>query len=114
MGKKKNEDSYEYYQIISNDGLKDTPKKKESIYNKIPETDKAPKVKPENAMKLYHFKGSVLYFDKIVIGIFDKKTMAVSEAQAINNLTFRAKKDLKLEANAGGVKLVGSIKIEEQ
>lgn len=116
MGKKKNEDSYEYYQMISSDGLKDTPKKKESIYNKIPEKEKAHiNTEPINAIRKYRFKGSIKRFGKVVMNKWEATTSAVSKKKALSNLTYRAKKNvLNLERFAGGVELEGSIEeIEE-
>lgn len=110
---KRKKDPYEYFQFITDEGLKDTPKKvvtyePEKKEIKVPELN--PAIMIDNALNLYEFKGSVLQFDKTVIPNFIGKTKAVSEAKAISNLTFRAKRELKLEASAGGIKLVGSIK----
>ena len=53
-----------------------------------------------NQTKTYRYTGEVIRFDKIVINNFDCTTTAKSEAQALNNIKFKAKLRLKLEKNA--------------
>ena len=50
--------------------------------------------------KTYRYTGEVIRFDKVVINNFDCTTTAKSEAQALNNIKFKAKLRLKLEKTA--------------
>lgn len=51
-------------------------------------------------MTRFIYTGPVLRFDKIVNSNWSAITTASTPAKALNNLKFRAKKELKLEANA--------------
>lgn len=46
--------------------------------------------------KRYSYRGSVVLFEREIAGPWSSSTMAVSEAQARNNLKFQAKRDLDL------------------
>ena len=54
----------------------------------------------KNQTKTYNYVGEVMRFDKVVINNFDCITTAKSEAQALNNIKFKAKLRLKLEKTA--------------
>lgn len=54
----------------------------------------------KNQTKTYHYVGEVMRFDRVVINNFDCTTTAKSEAQALNNIKFKAKLRLKLEKTA--------------
>ena len=92
MGKKKNYDNYDYYQVIGMNGLED-------VVEENKEKDKR---------SLYTFTGSIMYFDKCLVSNWTKSTMAVSEKQALNNITFAAKLKCNLEPSAK-LKLVGQL-----
>ena len=89
MGKNITDTGYEYYQKITEDGI-------------VTETNTEP------TEKHYSFSGSIFRFGKYVSD-FRADTFAKSEAQARNNLTYQAKKQLRLMPNAGGIKLVGKL-----
>lgn len=54
----------------------------------------------KNQTKTYRYVGEVMRFDKVVINNFDCTTTAKSEAQALNNIKFKAKLRLRLEKTA--------------
>lgn len=49
---------------------------------------------------LYKYHGSVKQFNSIIIRDFDGQTLATSEKQALNNLSYQIKRVLKLSPNA--------------
>ena len=49
---------------------------------------------------LYHYHGNVKQFDSIIVRDFDGQTLATSEKQALNNLSYQIKRILKLSPNA--------------
>lgn len=49
---------------------------------------------------LYKYHGSVKQFDSIIIRDFDGQTLATSEKQALNNLSYQIKRILKLSPTA--------------
>ena len=103
--KKKKEDSYEYFQKITPDGLENCEKILPPLVTK--------KTK-ESEESWYVFKGYVNRFDKCVIPKWEAKTKAVSLKKATTNFLFQAKKALNLAPNAGGIELKGDIKIVEE
>lgn len=49
---------------------------------------------------LYKYHGSVKQFNSIIIRDFDGQTLATSEKQALNNLSYQIKRILKLSPTA--------------
>lgn len=49
---------------------------------------------------LYKYHGNVKQFDSIIIRDFDGQTLATSEKQALNNLSYQIKRILKLSPTA--------------
>lgn len=54
----------------------------------------------EIPMQTYHYVGEVIRFGKVVMDNFECATMAKSEAQALNNIKFKAKQKLGYERTA--------------
>ena len=105
MPRKKNSknDGYDYFQLMSKEGLIDIP------HHKKVEKDYEPK-KPDAPKKLrYRYVGAVYRFDKLVIENADLVTYAVSEEQAINNVLFRVKAQMGYPPYTGGFKLPGKL-----
>lgn len=50
--------------------------------------------------KIYHYKGTVCHFEDIITRNFEDYTMAVSEKQAINQLSFKAKQKYGYDKSA--------------
>lgn len=50
--------------------------------------------------RFYTYKGPIYRFEHIVVNKWEAVTMAVSPQQALNNLTFRAKMELKYDRNS--------------
>ena len=48
----------------------------------------------------YKYKGPIYRFEHITLSKWEAVTMAVSPQQALNNLTFRAKTELKYDRQA--------------
>lgn len=93
---------YEYYQIITEDGLKDNAEQS------------VPKKRNSKERYLYRYRGPIKRYGKVVIEYFDETTLAVSAPQAANNILFRAKHALDLSRTAGGLLLVNRVeRIEE-
>lgn len=57
----------------------------------------------------YYYKGGVVLFDK-EIAKWEGRTIAMSEAQARNNLAFQIKRDLDLP-KASPIRLTGKVKL---
>ena len=108
--KKKNDnDGFEYFQEMHFGGLVDkVPEEKQFKEKNIKYVD-VPDIYPIDSRNFYKFKGSIKRFNDIVISNFETTTKAKSEAEAINNIKFQAKKKLGLEASAGGFALVGKV-----
>ena len=110
---KKIKDDYEYFQIITPEGIKDIEQ------NILPKVEEKPKEKEKVIKKksLYYYSGSVRRFNKIVIDQFEATTMAVSIRKAEQNIIYKAKMKLGLAPNAGGItlssKLVEEAKVRE-
>lgn len=49
---------------------------------------------------IYKYKGPIYRFEHIIMSKWEAVTMAVSPQQALNNLTFRAKMELKYDRNS--------------
>ena len=49
---------------------------------------------------IYKYKGPIYRFEHIALSKWEAVTMAVSPQQALNNLTFRAKTELKYDRQA--------------
>jgi hypothetical protein len=49
---------------------------------------------------LYKYHGNVKQFGSIIVRDFDGQTLATSEKQALNNLSYQIKRILKLSPNA--------------
>ena len=81
------------------------------IINKFPEVKNVYLV--DNKKKKYRYLGPVYRYYKLVIEKYSVTTLAVSEAQAVNNILYRVKHYLCYPANCGGIKLKGPIFIEE-
>lgn len=103
-------DNLEYYQMITPNGLEDVENKEPEQVPVISNNDGKVTIKSK---KLYKYTGAVKRWDRIVIDHMEEYTRASTEAEARRNFTFRAKKRLGLVAGAGGIKLTGSIAIEE-
>ena len=99
-------DSYDYFQFMDQQGLVDIPH-----HTHVDEQYK-PKPK-DNKKRKYRYLGPVYRYDKLVIEKYSISTMAVSEAQAINNIIYRVKHHLGYPANCGGIKLPGEVFIDE-
>ena len=99
MSIKRKDDGYNYYQTITLEGIQDVPKSK---------PDKKEKLK-----ELYSYEGPVKQWGKVKIENFKAKTMAVSPAQAKNNILCSAKNKLGLRIGSGGFTLVNEVKKEE-
>lgn len=100
----KKKDDYQYFQLITSEGLKDIEQseKKESVF-----------VNPvEKSLHRYSYEGPVMLWDRCVIDCFKTQTQAVSEAKAKSNIMYQVKKELDLLPSAGGVKLVNKIHLE--
>ena len=50
--------------------------------------------------RFYTYKGPIYKFEHIAVNKWKAVTMAVSPQQALNNLTFRAKMELKYDKNS--------------
>lgn len=99
-------DGYDYFQIMDKEGLVDIPHNpKVDLQYKPNEVD--------NKKKKYRYLGPVYRYDKLIIEKYNVTTLAVSEAQAVNNILYRVKHYLGYPANCGGIKLKGPIFIEE-
>ena len=101
--KKKISDNDQYYQRMTLTGFEDIEPVKVNKPSSVVTTKK----------DSYTYIGPVYRYNVRVIDKFEVKTQAVSEAQAINNVLYRAKKKLGLSAGAGGIKLKGTIYKDE-
>ena len=101
--KKKSSDDDQYYQRMTLTGFEDIEPEKVNKPSSVITTKK----------DSYTYIGPVYRYNICVIDKFEVKTQAVSEAQAINNVLYRAKKKLGLSAGAGGIKLKGTIYKDE-
>ena len=55
--------------------------------------------------RVYHYEGPIMRFGRIVAWEWEDNTQAVSEAQALNNLRFKAGKYLGLDVGSHNVKI---------
>lgn len=106
--KKKNNDTFEYYQEITLQGLVNAQPLKPEPKNRENKKE-VNKVTPNSIKYYYTFTGSVYRYDKCIIPNFQKSTLAISEKQAKNNLLYQAKVLCNVLPSTGGFKLVGTL-----
>ena len=109
--KKPSGDGYRYYQYIGMDGMLHDVEEKSDAEPEKPKERKKPQTKAFKQMFTYHYEGPIKQWEKTVITNFDVTTNAVSEKKAIQNVLFRAKRELGYGASAGGFRLVNRIKL---
>lgn len=95
---------FEYFQIITADGLKDIEDQEPS-----PETQEEPKKKAQRPKRRYKYEGPVTYYGKCIAHCYKAETEAVSEAQARNNILCQIKLASGKNASAGGYRLVNKV-----
>lgn len=87
----------EYFQKMTLTGLVDI------------KTVSEPEKKPQKSKSKYVYIGPVYRYNYLIFDNIEITTLAVSEAQALNNVLFQIKKKAGYTAGASGFKLKGSI-----
>lgn len=107
MGKS---DDFQYFQIITADGLVNTNIEQESFGDPEPEEKKEKKQRTyRKPLVRYKYSGPVSYWGKCIAHCYTAETEAVSEAQARNNILYQLKTEMGYLPNAGGFKLINKI-----
>lgn len=104
-----NKDDFQYFQIITADGLVNTNIEQESLGDPEPEEKEKKQRQNRKPLVRYKYSGPVWYFDKCIAHCYTAETEAVSEAQARNNILYQLKTKMGYMPSAGGFKLVNKV-----